>query len=246
MSIRHGLLALLERGPRYGFQLRTEFESRTGSTWPLNVGQVYTTLGRLERDGLVVPAGEDDAGHALYAITEEGRGELRQWFASPVDRANPPRNELAIKLAMAVGSPDVDVRAVIQAQRTHTIAAMQDYTRLKAQALESTATTATQPDRDDVAWQLVLDQLIFQAEAEARWLDHCETRLVRLSAAALAQAGSREGAPADTPRDTTTEPTADPAEDDFPTGHGGDGDAEGGAAQDGLLRGALRRTRARR
>ncbi|NEE29007.1 PadR family transcriptional regulator, partial [Streptomyces sp. SID7982] len=53
MSIRHGLLALLERGPRYGSQLRTEFESRTGSTWPLNVGQVYTTLSRLERDGLV-------------------------------------------------------------------------------------------------------------------------------------------------------------------------------------------------
>ena len=106
MSIRHGLLALLERGPRYGFQLRSEFESRTGSTWPLNVGQVYTTLGRLERDGLVVPAGEDDGGHALYAITDEGRSELRTWFATPVDRANPPRNELAIKLAMAVGSSE--------------------------------------------------------------------------------------------------------------------------------------------
>jgi DNA-binding PadR family transcriptional regulator len=59
MSIRHGLLALLEEGPRYGYQLKSEFESRTGSTWPLNVGQVYTTLGRLERDGLVSPAGED-------------------------------------------------------------------------------------------------------------------------------------------------------------------------------------------
>src|SRR3954451_11057498 len=95
MSIRHGLLALLERGPRYGYQLRTEFESRTGSTWPLNVGQVYTTVARLERDGLVVPAGEDEAGHALYAITEDGRDELKHWFASPVDRASPPRNELA-------------------------------------------------------------------------------------------------------------------------------------------------------
>src|SRR4051795_2673133 len=115
MSIRHGLLALLDRGPRYGFQLRTEFESRTGSTWPLNVGQVYTTLNRLERDGLVVPAGEDEGGHALYAITGEGRAELRTWFSTPVDRANPPRNELAIKLAMAVGSSDIDIRAVIQA-----------------------------------------------------------------------------------------------------------------------------------
>ncbi|MEU6849396.1 PadR family transcriptional regulator [Actinacidiphila alni] len=223
MSIRHGLLALLERGPRYGFQLRTEFESRTGSTWPLNVGQVYTTLSRLERDGLVVPAGEDDAGHALYAITEGGRDELRQWFASPVDRANPPRNELAIKLAMAVGSPDVDVRAVIQAQRVHTIRAMQDYTRLKGQALEAAAGEPGTPDRDDVAWQLVLDQLIFQAEAEARWLDHCETRLVRLNA--LSPRPEADDAPAPVPADE---------------------EAESAAEEDGGLRGALRRTRARR
>ncbi|WP_405726073.1 PadR family transcriptional regulator [Streptomyces sp. NBC_01537] len=176
MSIRHGLLALLDRGPRYGYQLRTEFESRTGATWPLNVGQVYTTLARLERDGLVVPAGEDDGGHAVYAITDEGRTELREWFARPVDRTSPPRDELAIKLAMAVGSPGVDIRAVIQAQRLHTIRAMQDYTRLKAQAVETGPTT-----RDEVAWLLVLEQLIFSAEAEARWLDHCESRLVRLA-----------------------------------------------------------------
>jgi DNA-binding PadR family transcriptional regulator len=176
MSIRHGLLALLDRGPRYGYQLRTEFESRTGSTWPLNVGQVYTTLARLERDGLVAPAGEDDGGHAVYAITDDGRAELREWFATPVDRASPPRDELAIKLAMAVGSPDVDIRAVIQAQRMHTIKAMQDYTRLKAQALDKGPVT-----RDEVAWLLVLEQLIFSAEAEARWLDHCEARLARLA-----------------------------------------------------------------
>ncbi|MCX4395480.1 PadR family transcriptional regulator [Streptomyces sp. NBC_00053] len=179
MSIRHGLLALLERGPRYGSQLRTEFESRTGSTWPLNVGQVYTTLSRLERDGLVVQDDEDDQGHALYAITDGGRTELRNWFETPVDRSNPPRDELAIKLAMAVGAPGVDIRAVIQSQRHHTLKAMQDYTRLKAQSLSDVPT-----NRDEVAWLLVLEQLIFQAEAEARWLDHCETRLIRLADAA--------------------------------------------------------------
>ncbi|MFD7119947.1 PadR family transcriptional regulator [Streptomyces sp. NPDC059922] len=176
MSIRHGLLALLEAGPRYGSQLRTEFESRTGSTWPLNVGQVYTTLSRLERDGMVTQEGEDEAGHALYVITETGRAELRSWFRTPVDRASPPRDELAIKLAMAVGAPGVDIREVIQSQRHHTIQAMQDYTRLKAQALEAVPT-----DRDEVAWLLVLEQLIFQTEAEARWLDHCEVRLIRLA-----------------------------------------------------------------
>ncbi|MFD9211972.1 PadR family transcriptional regulator [Streptomyces sp. NPDC059544] len=182
MSIRHGLLALLEHGPRYGSQLRTEFESRTGATWPLNVGQVYTTLNRLERDGMVVQDGEDEAGHTLYAITDTGRDELRAWFGRPVDRTSPARDELAIKLAMAVGAPAVDIRDVIQSQRRHTVKAMQDYTRLKAQALDPAPA-----DRDEIAWLLVLEQLIFQTEAEARWLDHCEARLIRLSAATAEQ-----------------------------------------------------------
>src|SRR5579862_6222018 len=54
MSVRHALLALLSEGPKYGLQLREEFEANTGQVWPLNVGQVYTTLQRLERDGLVM------------------------------------------------------------------------------------------------------------------------------------------------------------------------------------------------
>ncbi|GAB2705990.1 PadR family transcriptional regulator [Kitasatospora kifunensis] len=176
MSIRHGLLALLDQGPRYGYQLRTEFEARTGATWPLNVGQVYTTLGRLERDGLVAPDGEDEEGHLFYAVTEKGRAELRAWFDTPVPRTNPPRDELAIKLAMAVTVPGVDVQAVVQAQRRHSMKALQDYTRLKARALTG-GPSAGAADGAELAWLLVLEQLIFQAEAEVRWLDHCETRL---------------------------------------------------------------------
>ncbi|WP_037607901.1 PadR family transcriptional regulator [Streptacidiphilus rugosus] len=178
MSIRHGLLALLDEGPRYGYQLRLEFESRTGSTWPLNVGQVYTTLGRLERDGLIEPDGEDAEGHVFYAITEPGRAELSSWFGTPVRRDSPPRDELAIKLAMAVTVPGVDVAAVVQAQRSHTMRALQDYTRLKAGALGAAGDPEPAQGKE-LAWLLVLDQLIFQAEAELRWLDHCETRLLR-------------------------------------------------------------------
>src|SRR6202012_3215532 len=59
MSVRHALLALLSEGPKYGLQLRQEFVARTGEVWPLNVGQVYTTLQRLERDGLVESVGEE-------------------------------------------------------------------------------------------------------------------------------------------------------------------------------------------
>ncbi|MFJ1704384.1 PadR family transcriptional regulator [Kitasatospora sp. NPDC088346] len=195
MSIRHGLLALLDQGPRYGYQLRTEFEARTGATWPLNVGQVYTTLGRLERDGLVVPAGEDEEGHLFYAVTEEGRAELRRWFDSPVPRTNPPRDELAIKLAMAVTVPGVDVPAVVQGQRGHSMKALQDYTRLKGQAL-----AADTGRHSDLAWLLVLEQLIFQTEAEIRWLDHCETRLVQRMEEERERAQAVEAAPAPTGR----------------------------------------------
>ncbi|MEV0090332.1 PadR family transcriptional regulator [Streptomyces sp. NPDC050738] len=208
MSIRHGLLALLERGPRYGSRLRSEFESRTGATWPLNVGQVYTTLNRLERDGMVVQEGVDEAGHALYAITDDGRQELKNWYEAPVDRTSPARDELSIKLAMAVGAPGVDIRGVIQSQRHHTVKAMQDYTRLKSQALtaiEKAGAAGTQ-ERDDVAWLLVLEQLIFQTEAEARWLDHCEARLIRLSAAVARGTGQNADRTAAAPSAASTAP----------------------------------------
>ncbi|UQX01952.1 PadR family transcriptional regulator [Streptomyces sp. RerS4] len=215
MSIRHGLLALLERGPRYGSRLRTEFESRTGSTWPLNVGQVYTTLARLERDGLVEPDGEDPAGHTLYAITEAGRAELRAWYERPVDRTNPPRDELSIKLAMAVGAPGVDIRAVIQSQRHATLKAMQDYTRLKARALTAIETGRSR-ERDDLAWLLVLEQLIFQTEAEARWLDHCESRLVRMAGVIAADTPPTDPTPAGPAQSDPTR--SDPTPSDRPRG----------------------------
>jgi len=174
MSVKQALLALLEQGPMYGYQLRVEFENRTGSTWPLNVGQVYTTLNRLERDGFVVGEGVDDEGHVVYRITDDGRNEVAAWFTTPVARTQPPRDELAIKLALAVTVPGVDVGTVIQRQRTATMTALQDYTRLKR---GGRAARPTGPD--DMAWSLVLDSLVFSAEAEIRWLDHCEARLRR-------------------------------------------------------------------
>ncbi|QBR93047.1 PadR family transcriptional regulator [Nocardioides euryhalodurans] len=181
MSVRQALLALLEQGPMYGYQLRAEFEQRTGATWPLNVGQVYTTLARLERDGLVEKApldvtpgpAEDDA-HVMYRVTDPGRAEVSEWFTTPVPRTQPPRDELAIKLALAVTVPGVDVGAVIQQQRSATIGALQDYTRLKRSGRAASPEVA-----EDLAWSLVLDSLVFAAEAEVRWLDHCEARLRR-------------------------------------------------------------------
>jgi DNA-binding PadR family transcriptional regulator len=193
MSIRHGLLALLERGPMYGYQLRTSFEESTGGTWPLNIGQVYTTLNRLERDGLVRALPEVGTGQRPYEITDAGRADLTVWFATPISRADRPRDELAIKLALALTTPGVDVTAVVQTQRTATMRTLQEYTRLK--------TTADKPA--DLPWRLVLDAMVFQAEAEIRWLDHCEVSLTRYRPPAPA------GAPTRTPEQTAHQ-TPDP------------------------------------
>jgi DNA-binding PadR family transcriptional regulator len=189
MSVKQALLALLEQEPKYGYQLRAEFESRTGATWPLNIGQVYTTLARLERDGLVEGAGADGDGHVVYRVTQAGRDEVAAWFTTPVTRSQPPRDELAIKLALAVTVPGVDVGGVIQQQRSATIGALQDYTRLKRR-------NDTPADASALAWSLVLESLIFAAEAEVRWLDHCEARLRRaaVEAAASQPVGAEGGA----------------------------------------------------
>lgn len=172
MSIRQGLLALLAEAPMYGYQLRSEFEARTGGTWPLNIGQVYTTLARLERDDLVAPAGATDDGNERWALTDDGRAELTSWWATPVSRDAPARDELAIKLALAVTVPGVDVRAVVQRQRTETLRSLQAYTRLKTRE-------GGDDDARELAWHLVLDNLVYAAEAEIRWLDHVEARLAR-------------------------------------------------------------------
>ncbi len=184
MSVKHSLLALLVEGPRYGAALRTEFEERTGGTWPLNVGQVYTTLGRLERDGLVIrddtaPQDGEDTATIRYAVTPAGRAEVARWWAEPVDRASTPRQELAIKLALAVTVEGVDVPRLVQVQRRATMQHLQELTRLK------------RAGTGELAWSLVLENLIFTAEAELRWLDHVEASVTR--AAGAARAGARRG-----------------------------------------------------
>jgi DNA-binding PadR family transcriptional regulator len=172
MSIRHSLLALLQDQPRYGYQLRVEFENRTGATWPLNIGQVYTTLDRLERDALVARDGDDGDGRVVYTITPAGKAEIQSWFAAPVERSNPPRNELAIKLALAVTLPGVDVHSIIQGQRAASLRALQDYTKARRD-------TASNHRNGETASLLVLESLIFQTEAEVRWLDLCEARVAQ-------------------------------------------------------------------
>ena len=170
MSVRQSLLAILDQGPCYGYQLRAEFDRRTGSIWPLNVGQIYTTLDRLERDGLVMKGSTDDQGHVYYSITPAGSAEVASWLNSPVMRGQGTRDELAIKLALAATLPGVDVAAVIRTERTASLAQLTRLNRAKYAGADPAGP-------EELAWALIVDSMIFATEAEQRWLDHAEKRL---------------------------------------------------------------------
>jgi len=169
MSVPHALLALLSEGPKYGLRLQTEFESRTGEVWPLNVGQVYTTLQRLERDGLVEATGEGERSRKRYRITSGGDRELAEWLRNPPDLVPPPRDELVIKVLVALQIPGIDVHELLQVHRRHVIETMQRYTQVKAAAAEG-----------DVALALVVDAELFRLEAIVRWLDAADVRVKQL------------------------------------------------------------------
>ncbi|MGO1839441.1 MAG: PadR family transcriptional regulator [Candidatus Microbacterium stercoravium] len=178
MSVRQSLLAILDQGACYGYQLRAEFDRRTGGTWPLNVGQIYGTLDRLERDGLAERAEVDDEGHVFWRITAAGSAAVGEWLSSPVQPANGTRDELAIKLALAATLPGVDIGGVIQTQRSASLAHLQSLNRAKY--------AGSAPDTaEELAWSLVVDSMIFAAEAQVRWLDHTEQRLRMTPAAPL-------------------------------------------------------------
>jgi DNA-binding PadR family transcriptional regulator len=169
MSVRHALLALLSEGPKYGLQLREEFEARTGEVWPLNVGQVYTTLQRLERDGLVESEDSADTGPQKgFRITAEGAEELDGWLRTPPDLASPPRDELVIKVLIAVRLPGADVHAVIQAHRRYLVELMQQWTRLKEEEGDL-----------DLSLALVIDAEVYRLDSVVRWLDSADGRLKR-------------------------------------------------------------------
>jgi DNA-binding PadR family transcriptional regulator len=193
VSIRFGLLALLGDGPKYGFQLKKEFEDTTADMWRLNVGQVYTTLGRLVRDGLVTEEGDgqrargsgehgpEDAQRS-YRLTSRGREELAEWFSAPRRNETPDRDELTIKVAMALSTPGIDVVALIGAQRVEATGALQQLTRRKARL-----------DPDDLSQVAVLDAASTRLEAELRWLDLVEARVAERDSGRSPEHGQRHG-----------------------------------------------------
>jgi len=169
MSVRYALLALMSEGPKYGMQLKEEYESATGDAWSLNVGQVYGTLQRLERDGLVKTdgAGGDDR-QKVYGLTVRGRTDLERWLTTPPGAESPPRDELITKVLVALRVPSVDVHDVIQAHRRQVVELMQQWTSFKQEQAEP-----------DLPFALMVDAELCRLGAVVKWLDNADRRVKR-------------------------------------------------------------------
>lgn len=167
MAVKDALLALLTGGPSHGYQLKADFDAVTGAAWPLNVGQVYSTLQRLDRDGLVVADGEpDDDGRQAYRITAAGREALQAWMDEPVTQPLATRDDVSMKVLVALATAVVPALDVVSGQRLSAMRTLQSLTALKSDAVG-----------EPLAWRLNLDRMVLLAEAEIRWLDLVEERL---------------------------------------------------------------------
>jgi DNA-binding PadR family transcriptional regulator len=179
MSIKSALLAILSLGDCHGYQLKHELTSRTGSVLDVNIGQIYSTLSRLERDGLVkqktLTPSKD--GQQLFTITDAGRAGASAWLFEPIMDDRDVRNDLSTKLALAVTLPSIDVAQIVKAQRA------KDIQKLQALTLAKRGVAPESPA--EVAAVLMNDRAIFNLEAELRWLDHIEKILGETKARGL-------------------------------------------------------------
>lgn len=152
MSIKFALLSLLGEQPQGSAQLQSTFHERTDNTWPLNIGQVYQTVKRLQRDALIEVTGREGKAD-IFSLTADGKRELQEWLATAVEKPADDRDELVIRMAVVP-----DRGPLIKVQREANMARLRELTRMQAEG----------------AAELLKQRQIFDLEAEARWLDYLE------------------------------------------------------------------------
>lgn len=171
LAVKDSLLALLADRPAGVYQLTRLFEERMGGLWPMNIGQVYQTMGRLQRDGLVEVVGEvsGETGRKaeVYGLTESGRAAVEEMWASPIRGEMANRDDLVMKILLAIGDPRVDMEQILIAQR---VATLRDI-RLLTDKLRELGP-------DDLSEYLLIQRRIFERESISRWLDHIEVTAI--------------------------------------------------------------------
>jgi len=167
--VRQALLALLAKEPAHGYELKQALEQTFGSAWsPPNIGQIYVTLSRLERDGLVRSQDVEQASRPnkkVYELTEAGREDLAKWAAEPSDGPR-VRDEFFMKLALAPMTGITDRMALINGQRRHYLNAMRELSHLAAAS-----------DRTNRFALLLIEGAMFHLQADLDWLERCQEEL---------------------------------------------------------------------
>ncbi len=165
MSIGHTLLGLLEKGPRHGYDLKRTYDEHFGHDRPLHYGQVYATLSRLLKNGLIEELGVEQGGgpdRKRYAVTTEGVTDVQQWLATPEKPELYMQSTLYTKVVIALMSAR-DAEVVLDTQRHAHLKAMRELT--------------TRKTHGDLADQLICDHALFHLEADLRWLELTAARL---------------------------------------------------------------------
>src|SRR6266567_3006443 len=135
MSLRYGVLGLLSEQPLHGYQVRSRFEDMLGGSWDVNIGQVYSTLHSLERDGMVRAVGaRGDRGKVVYELTDLGRGELGSWLAEPDSGPQQLRQEVYVKLLLAARVANGGLPELLSRQKRAYLQRLKDVARLEERA----------------------------------------------------------------------------------------------------------------
>jgi DNA-binding PadR family transcriptional regulator len=165
--MREVFMALLAGGRSHGYELKQSMEQEFGPVLPaLNTGQIYSTLARLERDGLVEAesVADDNRGKKLYRLTDAGRRAVEAWVGRPVPGAR-LKEEFFLKLIVATATGLAEPDVLIEAQRAEYFQSLRD---LDAR-LAATGNT--------VAADLLIEGAVLHLKADLDWLDLIEDRL---------------------------------------------------------------------
>jgi DNA-binding PadR family transcriptional regulator len=168
--MRYAFLALLAKQPAHGYELKQAFDTAFGPGWPpLNFGQIYTTLSRLERDNLVrsrdVPQ-EGRPDKRVYELTQEGKQALQEWVEAPTTGTH-IKDDFFMKVVLVRLSGIAEPGPLIERQRREYLQAIKDLDNL---------IISQSPDGNPAA-HLLVEGAILHLRADLKWLDLCEERL---------------------------------------------------------------------
>ncbi|HYG60176.1 MAG TPA: PadR family transcriptional regulator [Symbiobacteriaceae bacterium] len=172
LAVKHGILGILAGRPCHGYELKTAFDGLTGGLWELNIGQIYSTLERMLKEGLVCLEESDEPGEdrKAYGVTPAGLQELDDWLQRPPLKPRPMRDELLVRLGiLAERSPDVAMVQLAEQRRMYH-GQMAELTRRKIGL-------SRLDRRNRLLQELALDAALLHAEADLKWLETCEAKL---------------------------------------------------------------------